>query len=84
MKTTVEIDDDLLVRAKKRAVELRVPLRSLIQDGLRAKLSRAAGMEGGVRARKQARKVEWKTVKGGLPEGLHMENRESMHGWIRS
>jgi hypothetical protein len=40
MKTTVELPDDLLVEAKKLAAELRVPLRRLVEEGLRARLAR--------------------------------------------
>jgi hypothetical protein len=39
MKTTVELPDELLVRAKKRAVETRTPLRVLIERGLRRELA---------------------------------------------
>lgn len=39
MKTTVEIDDPLFIAAKKRAAELRVPMRVLIERGLRQQLS---------------------------------------------
>ena len=39
MKTTVEIPDELFVEAKKHAAELRVPLRQLVEEGLRARLS---------------------------------------------
>jgi hypothetical protein len=42
MKTTVDIPDELFVAAKKRAAELRQPLRELIERGLRAELRRAA------------------------------------------
>ncbi len=39
MKTTVELPDDLLISAKKRAAELRCSLRTLIERGLRHELS---------------------------------------------
>ena len=35
MKTTVDIHDELLTRAKRRARETGRPLRALIEDGLR-------------------------------------------------
>jgi hypothetical protein len=33
MKTTVEIEDALLIKAKQRAAGLRQPLRALIEQG---------------------------------------------------
>lgn len=41
MKTTIDIHDDLLVRAKKRAKETGRPLRSVVEEGLRTVLSQA-------------------------------------------
>ena len=35
MKTTLDIHDELLVRAKRRARETGRPLRALVEDGLR-------------------------------------------------
>ncbi|MBI2377710.1 MAG: type II toxin-antitoxin system VapB family antitoxin [Deltaproteobacteria bacterium] len=35
MKTTIEISDALLARAKRRAHKLGKPLRALVEDGLR-------------------------------------------------
>ena len=78
MKTTIELPDELLVEAKKRAAELRRPLRRLIEDGLRAQLS------GGKSARpRKARRVRWVTVAGGLPAGVDIADRGTMHEWIR-
>jgi hypothetical protein len=42
MKTTVDIADDLLLRAKKQAEASRTTLRSLIEEGLREVLGRPA------------------------------------------
>jgi len=36
MKATIDLPDDLLIEAKKRAAELRRPLRSIIESALRA------------------------------------------------
>jgi hypothetical protein len=42
LKTTVDIADDLLLRAKQQARSSRTTLRSLIEEGLREMLGRAA------------------------------------------
>lgn len=38
VKTTVDLDDELLRLAKRRAAEAGVPLRVFIEDALRARL----------------------------------------------
>jgi hypothetical protein len=81
MKTTVELPDELLVRAKKRAVETRTPLRVLIERGLRREL---ASSSVGRRARRIPRKIQWVVAPGGLPPGLDVADRSSLHDWIRS
>ena len=77
MKTTVDIPDDLLIEAKKRAAELRRPLRALIADGLREQLRRTRGTP---RKRKRLRFV---TVRGGLAPGVDLSNRENMYEWLK-
>ncbi len=79
MKTTIELPDDLLIAAKKRAAELRRPLRSLIEEGLRTRL---ADLGEGRAAR--PRKIRWVEVKGGLPPDLDLSDRAKMHEWMRS
>ena len=79
MKTTIELPDELLIAAKKRAAELRRPLRSLIEEGLRTRLA--------LRDRRKparGRTIRWVTVKGGLPADLDIADREKMHNWLRS
>ena len=78
MKTTIELPDELLISAKKRAAELRRPLRALIEEGLRARLARP--VRGGAI---KARKIHWVLVRGGLPADLDMTNRVKMHDWMR-
>ena len=39
MKTTLDIHDELLVRAKRRAKEAGKPLRTVVEEGLRNVLS---------------------------------------------
>ena len=42
VKTTIDIHDELLVRAKRHAKETGRPLRALVEDGLRYALAAAA------------------------------------------
>lgn len=81
MKTTVDLPDALVIRAKKRAAELRRPLRMLVIEGLRSSL--AAHASGTRRGKGPARKIRWITVAGGLPPGVDIANREAMHDWLR-
>jgi hypothetical protein len=73
MKTTLELPDELLIEAKKKAAEERRPLRALIEEGLRMVLRK------GPASRK---KVTLVTVKGGLARGFDVSNRESMYEWL--
>ena len=72
MKTTVDVPDELLIRAKKRAAELRQP-RVLVGDGLRMRLA-----QGSKRHREPA-KLRFLTVEGGLPPGLDLTDRAKTH-----
>ena len=78
MKTTVDLPDDLVIAAKKRAAETRSTLRTLIERGLRHEL------HGRTRpARRKRQPVRWVTVRGGLPPGLDVANRAAMHEWLK-
>lgn len=78
MKTTVELPDQLLITAKKRAAEMRLPLRALIEDGLRVSLHITT------KPKQYSRKIHWITVRGGLPTDLNVADRAAMHDWIRA
>ncbi len=73
MKTTIDLPDELFVAAKKRAAEERRPMRDLVARGLRAQLRSPA------RSRRTAKAIRWVTVKGGLPAGVDVADREAMH-----
>ena len=79
MKTTVELPDDLLIAAKKRAAETRTTLRELVERGLRRELRGAAAKRNGRR-----RPIRWVVVPGGLPPGLDISSRDKMHEWLQS
>ncbi len=79
MKATVELPSELIISAKKRAAELRRPLRELIERGLRRELGRTSVP---LRTRRRV-KLTWVTVDGGLPPDVDVSNRASMHEWLR-
>jgi len=83
MKTTFDIPEDLLVEAKKRAAELRRPLRALVTDGLRAQLASGGGRKPPAAKRRARRRIRWVTVKGPLAPGLDVASREKMYDWLR-
>ncbi len=74
MKITVNLPDDLVIVAKKRAAELRQPIRTLIERGLRAELGRGAS-----RRKAGRRTIRWVTVAGGLPPGVDVADRSQAH-----
>ena len=77
MKTTVDIEDGLLIEAKQRAVELRRPLRWLIEVALRDKLDAlAAARDAGPPA------IPRVTLDCGLPADLDPSDREAMGDWL--
>lgn len=74
MKTTVDIDDALLIAAKKKAAEQRRPLRALIEEGLRTVLRRPTAP--------RAKPIEWVVVEGGLPVDLpDLSDRAALGDW---
>ena len=70
MKTTVEIADPLLKKAKKLAAEQGTTLRDLMERGLRQVLAEKTGKK------KKPFKLRFVTVKG---EGLQPEFKDA--GW---
>jgi hypothetical protein len=78
VKTTVDLPDDLLIAAKKRAAETRRPLRSLIEEGLRMRLEAPAPAP-----RRVSKRLRWPTVPGGVPRNLDLSDRAKMHDWLR-
>ncbi len=72
IKTTIEIDDDLFVTAKRHAASQRTTLRTLVERGLRAEL------RSGTRRRTTPRKIRWVTADGGLPTGIDVSDRAAM------
>ena len=65
MKTTLDLDDELLVRAKAASARERKSLTALIEEGLRLRLRRP-----GSRARTASRSLAVHRGKGGLVAGV--------------
>jgi hypothetical protein len=79
MKTTLELPDALFIAAKKKAAEERTTLRAIVERGLRRELSARRRTQN----RRAGHPIRWVTVEGGLPEGLNVADRASMHEWLR-
>lgn len=77
MKTTVDIDDALLLEAKQHALRVRRPLRWLIEVALRDKLDAL-----GAAAPAAAPRISWVTAEGGLPTDLDVSDREALGDWL--
>ena len=71
MRTTVDLNDQLLREAKKRAASEGKPLRALIEEALRAMLQTSP--EGGPEYR-----LEWRTERGRLQTGVRLDDRQSL------
>jgi hypothetical protein len=73
MRTTVDIDDDLLRRAKEAAAKANRPLREVIEDALRESLSR--GKPG-----KHRRRIELPVSQEpwGLCPGVNLDDNASL------
>jgi hypothetical protein len=72
MRTTVDIADELMRRAKKRAADEGVPLRVVVESALRNYLK-------GPRAAGGRYRLQWRPDKGRLRPGVQLDNRSSLH-----
>ena len=70
MRTTIEINDELLRQAKRRAADEGTPLRTVIEAALRAYLSR--------QTRRTRFKLSWRTEKGRLLPGVNLDDRDAL------
>ena len=70
MRTTVDIADDLMRRAKKKATDDHVSLRDIVEAALREYLSGKPEASG--------YKFTWTTEKGELMPGVDLDDRDSL------
>ena len=73
MKTTLNLSDDLVARAKSLAIKERSTLTKLIEEGLALRLSRKQ-----VRASKKVRELPVSPRGGGLRSGITGTSNRSM------
>lgn len=72
MRTTVDLNDEVLRQAKKRAADEGRPLRAIVEDALRI-LLQTPRPGGSARYR-----LEWHTEKGRLQPGVRLDDRQSL------
>jgi hypothetical protein len=70
MRTTVEINDELFRKAKKKAADEGVPFRAVIESALRSYLEK--------KKEKSGYKLKWRPEKGRLQPGVDLEDRDSL------
>ena len=70
MRTTIEISDELLRQAKKRAADEGTPLRAVVETALRSHL--------GNRPRREEYNLRWRTEKGRLRPGVRLHDRDAL------
>ena len=70
MRTTVEINDELFRKAKKKAADEGVPFRAVVEAALQSYLEKKRGKSG--------YKLRWETEKGRLQPGVDLEDRDSL------
>lgn len=71
MRTTIDINDEVLRQAKRRAADETVPLREIVERALRAFL----GGKSGASTRYALR---WRTERGRLQAGVCLEDRDAL------
>lgn len=71
MRTTLDLSDELLRRAKKKAADDGIPLRSVVEAALRDYL---AG-----KPRKHGYRLRWTPERGELLPGVDLDDRNSLY-----
>ena len=74
-KTTIELPDDLLLAAKKRALDERTTLKQILERSLRRELAQPQHPHG-------SNQIKWVVAEGGLPPALDVADREKMHDFL--
>jgi hypothetical protein len=70
MRTTIEISNELLRQAKKRAADEGVPLKKVIEEALRLYL--------GKRPKNKKYELRWHTERGRILPGVRLDDRDAL------
>jgi hypothetical protein len=70
MRTTIDLNDELLRAAKRRAAQERRTLREIVEAALRTYLGRSAPRRG--------YRLRWRPERGRLQPGVHLEDRDAL------
>jgi hypothetical protein len=70
MRTTLDIADEVLRLARKRAADERMTLRELVETALRSYLSGRPGRSG--------YRLRWRSEKGRLRPGVNLDDRQAL------
>ena len=70
MRTTLDLSDELLRAAKKRAADERIPLREVVEHALRRYLSG--------RQPRSGYRLRWSTDRGRVQPGVDLDDRDSL------
>jgi len=70
MRITLNINDELLRQAKKRAADEGTPLRQVVETALGSYLMK--------RARSGGYKLRWRTESGRLMPGVRLDDRDAL------
>ncbi|MBK8232812.1 MAG: type II toxin-antitoxin system VapB family antitoxin [Candidatus Eisenbacteria bacterium] len=72
MRTTLDLNDELLAAAKRRAKELGTTLKAVVEKALAADLAEKPPVETGFR-------LEWTPHEGPLRAGIDLADRDSLY-----
>ena len=71
MRTTLDLDDDVMRNLKRRAAETGQTLTSLVEEALRAMLDRETRPPADYR-------LDWVIVEGGARSGIDLSDRDAL------
>jgi hypothetical protein len=70
MRTTVDISDELLRLAKRRAADSGIPLRQVVEAALRQYLASPQ--------KRASYRLRWRTERGRLQPGVRLDDRDAL------